>query len=177
LEPKQHATIFINQCGVIVRDMIPITVQEWHEPKKARLGATFVNKRSKKDLWRKLMANFILPPEYSKMDDDGHEIPGGRERRRKVKEYSLKKMGEAFRSFKKMLYAKYITKEKTLVFEGAYEKLRQQWPEFVAFKASERAKEMLVKNKKMLTRRHITIFWGHAARRVQCLGGKLWRMN
>jgi hypothetical protein len=110
---------------VIVRDMIPITVQEWHEPKKARLGATFVNKKSKKDLWRKLMVNFILPPEYSKMDDDGHKIPGGRERRRKVKEYVLKKMGEAFWGFKKMLYAKYIAKEKTPVFEGAYEKLRQ----------------------------------------------------
>jgi hypothetical protein len=105
--------------------MIPITVQEWNEPKKARLGATFVNKRSKKDLWRKLMANFILPPEYSKKDDDGNETPGGRERRRRVKQYALKKMGEAFRSFKKMLYVKYIAKEKTLVFEGAYEKLRQ----------------------------------------------------
>jgi hypothetical protein len=56
-------------------------------------------------------------------------------------------MAEAFRSFKKMLYAKYIMKEKTPVFEGAYGKLREQWPEFVEFKASERAKEMSVKNK------------------------------
>jgi hypothetical protein len=71
---------------VIVRDTIPITVQEWNEPKKARLGATFVDKRSKKDLWMKLMANFILPPEYSKKDDDGNEIPGGCERRRRVKQ-------------------------------------------------------------------------------------------
>jgi hypothetical protein len=46
-----------------------------------------------------------------------------------------------------MLYAKYIAKEKTPVFEGAYKKLRQQWPEFVAFKAFERAKEMSEKNK------------------------------
>jgi hypothetical protein len=106
-----------------------------------------VNKRSKKDLWRKLMANFILPPEYSKKDDDGNKIPGGREWRRKVKHYTLKKMDEAFWSFKKMLYAKYIAKEKTPVFKGAYEKLRQQWPKFVAFKALERAKEMSVKNK------------------------------
>jgi hypothetical protein len=125
LEPKQHATKFINQCGVIVRDMIPITVQEWNEPKKARLEATFVNIRSKKDLWRKLMENFILPPEYSKKDDDGNEIPGGRERRRKVKHYALKKMAEAFWGFKKMLYAKFIAKKKTPVFKGAYEKLRQ----------------------------------------------------
>jgi hypothetical protein len=69
---------------VIVRDMIPITVQEWNEPNKACLGDTFVNRKSKKDLWRKLMANFILPPEYSKMDDDGNEILGGHERRRRV---------------------------------------------------------------------------------------------
>jgi hypothetical protein len=50
LEPKQHATKFINQCGVIVRDTIPITGHEWNGPKKAHLGATFVDKRSKKDL-------------------------------------------------------------------------------------------------------------------------------
>jgi hypothetical protein len=86
---------------VIVRDMIPITVQEWHEPKKARLGATFVNKRSEKDLWRKLMENFILPPEYFKKDDDGNEILGGHERRRRVKQYTLKKMAEAFRGSRK----------------------------------------------------------------------------
>jgi hypothetical protein len=91
---------------VIARDMIPIMIQEWHEPKKAHLGANFVNKRSKKDLWRKLMANFILPPEYSKRDDDGNEILGGHERTRRVKQYALKKMAEAFQSFKKMLYAK-----------------------------------------------------------------------
>jgi hypothetical protein len=78
-----------------------------------------VNKRSKKDLWRKLMENFILPPEYSKKDDDGNEILGGCERRRKVKHYALKKMAEAFRGFKKILYAKFIAKKKTLVFEGA----------------------------------------------------------
>jgi hypothetical protein len=57
----------------------------FNKPKNARLGATFVDKRSKKDLWRKLMANFILPPEYSKKDDDDNKILGGRERRRRVK--------------------------------------------------------------------------------------------
>jgi hypothetical protein len=55
-----------------------------------------VGKRSKKDLWKKLMENFILPPEYSKKDNDGNEIPGGRERRRRVKHFALKKMVEAF---------------------------------------------------------------------------------
>jgi hypothetical protein len=45
-----------------------------------------------KDLRRPLEeahCKFILPPEYSKFDDDGNEIPGGRERRRKVKEFAL----------------------------------------------------------------------------------------
>jgi hypothetical protein len=50
------------------------------------------------------------------------------------------------------------------VFEGAYEKLRQQWPEFVVFKASKRAKEMSEKNKKMLIRRDIIIFWARRLR-------------
>jgi hypothetical protein len=118
LEQKQHATKFVNQCGVIVRDTIPITAQEWNEPKKARLGASFVDKRSKKDLWRKLMANFILPSEYSKKDDDSNEILGGRERRRKVKQFAAKKMAKAFRGYNKMLYMKYVMK-KTPVFEEA----------------------------------------------------------
>jgi hypothetical protein len=67
-------TKFVNQCGVIVRDTIPITIQEWNEPKKPHVGASFVDKRFKKDLWKKLMANFILPLDYSKLDDDGNEI-------------------------------------------------------------------------------------------------------
>jgi hypothetical protein len=125
LEPKKHAIKFINQCGVIVRDTIPITVQEWIEPKKARVGANFVVVRTKKkDLWKKLMANFILPPDYYKFDDDGNEILGGCERRRTVKEFALKKVAKAFWNYKKFLYTTYVAKKKTTVFEGAHEKLR-----------------------------------------------------
>jgi hypothetical protein len=57
------------------------------------------------------------------------------------------KMAKAFRNYKKMLYVTYVAKKKTLVFEGAYEKLREQWPEFVVYKDSERANEMSLKNK------------------------------
>jgi hypothetical protein len=32
--PKVNATKFVNECGVLVRDHIPISTQEWHEPKK-----------------------------------------------------------------------------------------------------------------------------------------------
>jgi len=141
MAPKKHATKFVNQCGVIVRDNIPITIQEWNKPKKAGDGVSYVDDRSKDDLWEKLMAHFNLPPDYNEIDADGTPIPGGLERRLRVKEFALKKMAEAFRNYKKTLYAKYVAKKKTPVFEGLLEKLREQWPEFVAYKESEKAKE------------------------------------
>ena len=147
MEPKEHATKFVNQCGVIVRDTIPITVQEWNKPKKADAGVSYVEDRSKEDLWNKLLANFNLPPDYNEFDADGNPIPGGRERRLRVKEFALRKMAEAFRNYKKYLNAKYVVKKKTPVFEGLLEKLREQWPEFVVYKQSEKAKERSEKNK------------------------------
>jgi hypothetical protein len=101
---------FINQFGVIFRDTISITVQEWNEPKKAHVGASFVDDRSKKDLWKKIMANFILPPDYYKFNDDGNLILFGHERRRRFKEFTLKKMAEGFRKYKKFLYVTYVAK-------------------------------------------------------------------
>jgi hypothetical protein len=71
----------------------------------------------KKDRWKKLMENFIRPPEFHKFDDDGNKIHGRRERRRRVKEFALKKMAEAFRNYKKFLYATYVAKKKIPVFE------------------------------------------------------------
>jgi ribosomal protein L24 len=103
LEPKEHLTKFINQCGVVARDNVSITLQEWNRPKKSRVGFTFVDKTTQKDCWRKLMEHFVLPPEYNKHDEDGNVISGGCERRSLVKEFALKKMGEAFRTFKKNL--------------------------------------------------------------------------
>jgi hypothetical protein len=125
---------------VVARDSISITLQEWNEPKKARVGFTFVDKRMKKDYWRKLMEHFVLPPEYNKHDEEGNVIPGGRERRRLVKEFALKKMGEAFRNFKKNLARDYVSKKTTPDIKGQYEKLKDLWPEFVKQKESEHAK-------------------------------------
>jgi hypothetical protein len=36
IAPAQNARKFISQCGVIVRDNIPITIQEWNKPKEDR---------------------------------------------------------------------------------------------------------------------------------------------
>ena len=35
------------------------------------------------------MEHFILPLEYNKVDEFGNEVPGGRQRRRLVKEFAL----------------------------------------------------------------------------------------
>ena len=47
LEPIESLRKFINQCGVLVRDLVPIILEEWHQPKDDNNGATYVDKRRK----------------------------------------------------------------------------------------------------------------------------------
>ena len=122
---KEHAGLFVNQCGVIVRDNVPITIQEWIKTKNAGDLASYVDERTKDLLWQKLIAHFILPPEYAEFGADGTPIPGGLERRKRVKEWALMKMAEQFRNYKKTLYSKYVAKKITPEFTGVLEKLRE----------------------------------------------------
>ena len=41
-KPDGISTKYIAQCGFLVRDMVPITVAEWHEPKKKNISAKYV---------------------------------------------------------------------------------------------------------------------------------------
>ena len=176
LEPRKNATKFFNQCGAIVRDNVLISVQEWNKPKKARIaGFTFVDKRTKKDCFKKLMEHFVLPPEYNKVDEFGNEVPGGRQRRRLVKEFALQKMGEAFRNFKKNLTRDYVNKGKTPDFNGQHEKLKDDWPEFVRQKQSEHFKEISKKIRIMRVRKSSIILWGQEDTAFRSLGGRRWR--
>ena len=61
IAPARHAKIFTRQCGVIVRDNVPITTQEWHQPKQARSGVTYVDGRTKEMLWTKLAIRGFHP--------------------------------------------------------------------------------------------------------------------
>ena len=61
LAPEDHVRKFVNQAGVIVRDNLQITIQEWNKLKAA--GVSFVYDRTKDMLWDNLMANFTLPLE------------------------------------------------------------------------------------------------------------------
>ena len=71
----------------------------------------------------------------------------GLENRAKVKEWALSKMAELYRNHKKSLYAKYVAKKKTPDFKGVNEKLREQWPDFVQYKQSDKAKPKLAKKR------------------------------
>ena len=86
-------------------------------------------------------------------------------------------MAEAFRNFKKNLWSKYLEKDKKVPpeFKGEQVKLKHQWAEFVAYKESEAAKKKSEKIRKMRQKRSITMCWGQAATRAQCISGKLWR--
>ena len=61
LEPIESRRKFINQCGALVRDMIPITLQEWHKPKDVNSGATNFDDRRKELLWETLLTHVNLP--------------------------------------------------------------------------------------------------------------------
>ena len=63
LEPKEAANAFTSQCGVIVRDKVPITMRNWNKPgkKKDPAGSSFVDDRAKDTMWNSLMTHFTLP--------------------------------------------------------------------------------------------------------------------
>ena len=69
IAPAAHARKFVSQCGVLVRDNIPITTQEWKKTKTE--GVTYVDTRSKITLFRKLLVNFTLPePTQGEREND-----------------------------------------------------------------------------------------------------------
>ncbi|KAK1691850.1 hypothetical protein QYE76_008547 [Lolium multiflorum] len=138
--PDKAAKLFISQCGVVVRDCIPITVREWHKPKaeEAEEGH-YVDDVAKNNLWRRLMAHFTLPPEEN--------LDRAKKMEEKVKEFALKKMAKLFKNHKKRLYQDFVKQKKTSDFTGAYEQIKDHWPEFVKYKLSDEFKKRSETNK------------------------------
>jgi hypothetical protein len=50
LQPKNNAKKFVNHCGVLVRDRVPISVHEWKR-RKDDPPISFVSERDKDLLW------------------------------------------------------------------------------------------------------------------------------
>ena len=181
LGPKKIADKFVRQCGVLVKDQLPISLQEWREPAKdkrqkgkedaaPRSDVTFVDKNQKDLLWDTLMEHFTLPDHFTEADVQ------------KVKDAALRKMAVAFKNHKNREWDKYVKGgRKTPVFEGTLENQRAHWDDFVKFKDSELAKERSRINKKNAEKRISSISWGQVAMRWQCLSGislrKRWRMQ
>jgi hypothetical protein len=72
LEPNSVANTFTTQCGVLVKDMVPISNQEWNKPKAAKgepaegepeegARVSYVSKIVKDRLWESLIPHFTLP--------------------------------------------------------------------------------------------------------------------
>jgi len=146
--PPDVASKMVKQCGVLVRDYIPITVRKWHKPNEG--GVRYVGEVGKERLWRMLMVNFTLPaPEVDSDEEDPEEAEkiARQNMEQKVKEWAFKKMAELFKNWKKRLNNKFVKKNKTPDFDRGYEKIKDYWEEFVAYKKSKEALEKSAKNK------------------------------
>nr|XP_020196909.1 uncharacterized protein LOC109782701 [Aegilops tauschii subsp. strangulata] len=139
IEPIRTRDAFRAQCGVLVRDKIPISIHQWLKSKKEDPKVSYVSDMQKEDLWTTLKANFTLPPE---------EDPEKPVKEQLIKSHALKKMAELFRRWKNELKSEFVDKEKTPEFKGKYEKIRDHWSAFVAHKISEKSKKMSATNKK-----------------------------
>ena len=118
-----------------MRDKIPIIVREWHKPRQGP-GVLYVGDKAKETLFENMLANFTLPaPEVTQddldenPDEDPDMILDRKEKAilKKLKEFTLKKMAEQFKSWKKRLNLEFIQKGKTPDFTGTYEKVKPHW--------------------------------------------------
>jgi len=139
ISPPDVKNKFVKACGVVVRDHIPITVREWLKPKAK--GISYVGDTAKENLFKKVMTHFTLPA--LEVDPDEEE-PNEEEMKRrkeaiekKVKAWALKKMADLFRAWKKRLNLEFIEKDKTPDFDNGYDKIRDYWEDFVAYKKSD----------------------------------------
>ena len=103
IEPIRTKEACDAQCGVLVRDKIPISIQQWYKPQDDP-EVSYVNDMQKEDLWTQLKANFTLPPE------EDPEKPAIIEPL--VKAHALKKMADLFRRWKNELKTMFVDKEK-----------------------------------------------------------------
>lgn len=84
MQPLECRRKFINQCGVFVRDMVPITCQEWHKRKDGSKTWTYVDDKTKDLLWEKILTKVTLPPNVTENE----------RWMEKVKEWTLGKAAE-----------------------------------------------------------------------------------
>jgi hypothetical protein len=78
---KNNAKKFVNQCGVLVRDKVPINICEWKK-KNDDPQIPYISDRAKDLLWQSLTEHFNLP--------------AGGDLQKLVKSWALKMMATQF---------------------------------------------------------------------------------
>ena len=63
----------IQQCGVLVRDYVPIIFREW-KPVKGTPDCYVVGSATKKAVWIRLMKNFVLPEPEVASDEEWSQM-------------------------------------------------------------------------------------------------------
>ena len=142
IAPEKGAKAFIAQCGVLVRDHVPITVREWHKPKGLELSADeaaqglYIDDVAKDSILTKLMSHFNIVPE------EGGDAEKAK-MEQALREFGKKKMAELFKHHKKRL-RRLIKVKKT----PDSEKVKNHWDEFVKYSTeSEEFKKRSATNK------------------------------
>ena len=91
-----------------MKDKLPISIQEWKEPKTKRPDVTWVDDRAKQKLWDSLMEHFTLPDHFTDADVE------------KVKDAALRKMAVAFNNHKRTTWEKYVKGGRRLQYSRGY---------------------------------------------------------
>jgi len=127
-EPKEIARRFVSQCGVIVRERVPISIRKWRstDPNEPYVLAD----TQKEMLWADVKEIFGFP-------DDGAE---------KLKDWTLKKMATQFQDYKTKLWKKYVKTEKIPDFDNHPTIRPHHWDAFVEYKLSTEGTEISVRN-------------------------------
>ena len=128
VEPKEVARKFVTQCGVIVRERVPISIRKWKSTDPNEMHV--LPDTEKNMLWSDIKEIFEFP-------DDRED---------KLREWTMKKMAILFQDYKKKLYKHYIKTGEVPDFENHPTITQAAWESFLQYKSSTEGSEKTARN-------------------------------
>ena len=166
IEPIRTRKAFSAQCGVLVREKNPISIQQWYKPKEEDPEVSYVNDMQKEDLWTQLKENFTLPPEEDPEKPVKEEL---------IKSCALKKMETLMRRWRKELN-KFVDKKRHQNSSANMRRSKITGPHLWPIRHRKRVRRCRRQTRKMLRRRRFTIARGQVATCKPGLSGPRLRM-